>query len=317
MKISLGYLAQEKPWGGGNQFALAFKKYFGSRGYNVVHTLDMDTEVAVLIDPRPGSEKKFIHTDILKFKKRKNPSFKVLHRINECDKRKGTHFMDALLYQANQCADYTVFISSWLERYFIERWPDYHKPHATILNGADETVFNSTGKKYWDAKEPLRIVTHHWSDNPMKGADIYKKLDDLLDDPKMRQSFSFTYIGRYPKDIIFRNTKIIEPKFGSELAAELKKCHVYITASRYEPCGMHHIEGALCGLPILYINEGGGIVECCRGYGVEFSVDNFTSALFKMREEYYGYIEELKSYPNTGTNMLKRYEEVILGLASR
>ena len=27
---------------------------------------------------------------------------------------------------------------------------------------------------------PLRIVTHHWSNNPLKGFDVYEQEDDLL-----------------------------------------------------------------------------------------------------------------------------------------
>ena len=31
----------------------------------------------------------------------------------------------------------------------------------------------------WDKKGPLKLVTHHWGGNYMKGFDIYKKLDTL------------------------------------------------------------------------------------------------------------------------------------------
>ena len=42
-----------------------------------------------------------------------------------------------------------------------------------------------------------------------------------------------------------------------ELADELKKHHIYVTASVNEPSGNHHIEAAQCGLPILYLDSGG------------------------------------------------------------
>lgn len=315
MKISLGYLPKDSPWGGGNQFSIMFKEYFMSRGYIVVHTLDSDSDVAILIDPRPGGEKTFIHTDILKFK-RKNLRLKVLHRINECDKRKRTHFMDRLLYKANQCADFTVFISSWLKDYFMSEWPEYNKPYAVINNGADENIFNNINKRYWDGNEPLKIVTHHWSDNPMKGIDIYQKLDGLLNDPEMKKIFSFIYVGRHPQGIKFKNTLVVEPRFGRGLAEELKTCHVYLTASRFEPCGMHHIEGALCGLPLLCINEGGGAVECCQNYGIIFDKNTFASSLFEMRDRYNEFIIKLKDYSFTSTIMLQKYEDVIIKLVA-
>ena len=37
---------------------------------------------------------------------------------------------------------------------------------------------------------------------------------------------------------------------------ELKKHDIYITASENEPSGNHHMEGALCGLPILFKDSG-------------------------------------------------------------
>ena len=43
---------------------------------------------------------------------------------------------------------------------------------------------------------------------------------------------------------------------NSYLANELKKHDIYITASENEPSGNHHMEGALCGLPILYKDSG-------------------------------------------------------------
>jgi len=314
MKISLSYIPKDSPWGGGNQFALMFKKYFSSRGHNVSHNLERDTDIALLIDPRPAPEKSFIHTDIMRFKKRNNPRLKFVHRVNECDKRKGTGHIDRLLYRANHDADFTIFVSAWLRDYFLKIWKRYDKPHAVINNGADETIFNGKNKKYWDSDTTLSIVTHHWSDNWMKGADIYKRLDDLLSDPWMREKFSFTYIGRHPSELKLNNTKIVEPKHGPELATELRRCHVYLTASRFDPCGMHQIEGALCGLPVIYIDEGGGNVECCRDYGIKFNTVNFTAALFKMREQYFEYAQRLRQYPLSGTYMLQNYEGIFLKL---
>ena len=51
------------------------------------------------------------------------------------------------------------------------------------------------------------------------------------------------------------------PVGGAELAALLRKCHVYVTASQHEPGGMHFIEGLQCGLPLIFHEDGGGIPE--------------------------------------------------------
>ena len=36
---------------------------------------------------------------------------------------------------------------------------------------------------------------------------------------------------------------------------------------------MHHVEGAQCGLPLVYHEEGGGVVEAGRRYGLGFTDD--------------------------------------------
>ena len=69
------------------------------------------------------------------------------------------------------------------------------------------------------------------------------------------------------------------------LATEIKKSHIYLTASINEPSGNHHIEGAQCGLPLLYI-ESGGIPEYCNGYGIEFNNENFIEKLSNMIDNY-------------------------------
>ena len=75
--------------------------------------------------------------------------------------------------------------------------------------------------------------------------------------------FEFTFIGNKPKDIKFNNINILKPLEGKNLANELKKHDVYITASENEPSGNHHMEGALCGLPILF-KDSGSTSEYCK-----------------------------------------------------
>jgi len=44
-----------------------------------------------------------------------------------------------------------------------------------------------------------------------------------------------------------------------------------LTGARFEACGMHHIEAAACGLPVIYHKDGGAINEICKNYGREVS----------------------------------------------
>ena len=140
----------------------------------------------------------------------------------------------------------------------------------------------------------------------MKGFDVYKKLDDLIMLDNWRGIIEFTYIGNLPKGFKFKNTKVIKPISGKKLGEELSKHHVYITASNNEPAGMHHVEGALSGLPIIYKNSG-ALPEYCRNYGECFNDLDFLPALKKIMSNYYFYKSSLKNYPNTAQKMTEIY----------
>ncbi len=101
----------------------------------------------------------------------------------------------------------------------------------------------------------------------MKGFDIYEKVDRLIADGKL-PGFRLRVIGRWPASIRWRSAELFGPMTGRPLAEKLRECHIYLTASRWEPCGMHHVEGAQCGLPLVYHEDGGGIVEAGRRYGL-------------------------------------------------
>ena len=48
---------------------------------------------------------------------------------------------------------------------------------------------------------------------------------------------------------------------------------------------MHHVEGAQCGLPVLYHEDGGGIVETARRYGIGFR-DDVAEAIGELHGRY-------------------------------
>src|SRR5437870_3301108 len=82
---------------------------------------------------------------------------------------------DALQAAANPIADYTVFLSQWLESYESERWFDRARPHTIVRNGADPRFFHPIGAAAY-SRGPLRLVTHHWSRHWNKGFDVYVEL---------------------------------------------------------------------------------------------------------------------------------------------
>ena len=59
------------------------------------------------------------------------------------------------------------------------------KEPFVVRGGPDRKIFNNKNKEKWDKKEKLKIVTHHWSGNWMKGFDTYCLLDQLIEEKKI------------------------------------------------------------------------------------------------------------------------------------
>ena len=118
-----------------------------------------------------------------------------------------------------------------------------------------------------------------------KGFKIYKLINDLVGKKEWAEKLEFTYIGNMSDEYSLNNTNLVNPLAGLELAAEIKKHQIYVTASINEPSGNHHIEAAQCGLPIIYL-ESGGIPEYCEGYGLSFD-NNFEKQFWSNRIFYH------------------------------
>ena len=305
MKIAISYKPNNGSWGGGNQFVKSLVKRSLNEGHQIVYDLKhKDVDIILLTDPRSFNEEiTFGSFDIFQYLLFINKNAIVVHRINECDQRKNTKHMNILLKTANYFADHTVFISSWLKTLDI-----YQKniPSTIIYNGADEIIFHDFNNNKWTNEKKLKLVTHHWSSNKMKGFDIYKKIDNMLLTKKWDKKLEFTYIGNLPRDFNFKKAKHIRPLCGEKLSQELSKHHVYITASINEPAGMHHIEGILCGLPVVYRNSG-AIPEYCKDYGISFEEENFTIALEEMIKRYKYFKVKTMEYPHKSSKMVSEY----------
>jgi hypothetical protein len=311
MKIAIGMNVQSGPHGGGNRFGASLIRYLKNKGYTLYSNLnEPDLDLILLTEPRRVAVSSFSHVDVARYLRRKNPQAIVMHRINECDERKGTLGLNRYLMRANRVADVTIFISSWLRNLFLDQGYRPSESHV-ILNGADASIFRSPSHfPVSTSVEPLRLVTHHWGANKMKGFDVYEQLDSLLGNENWKSKIALTYIGNLPKGVKLSNSKVLAPLNGKELAEELGQHHVYITGSLNEPAGMHHIEGALCGLPLIY-RKSGALPEYCDGYGLGFDrVDELWPLIQKMRNEYSDWKFKMGCYNLTAEKMCENYFEL-------
>lgn len=299
---------QEGPSGGGNQFGKALSSYLQENGINVVFELkDKDIDIIVLTSTRTYmSSVSFGAAEIASYIKDVHNDAIVVHRINECDERKGTKLVNKQLSLANSIADHSVYVGSWLPGLFKNGGHKFSSSFSVIKNGADLRVF-AFQKKALPEKGKVKIVTHHWSPNKMKGWDVYLKLDKMLKEEQYASRFEFHYIGQVPQDIQADNIIFHEACHGKVLADELGKYHIYLTGSINEPGSMHNIEGASCGLPLLYRNSG-ALPEYCNGYGIAFDgPEDLGDALDEIIENYDYYSNEMSQYNNTSEKMCLEY----------
>lgn len=308
MKISFGSKIVTGPWGGGNLFLINLKNYLTSNGHQVVFGLDdKDVDIILFTDPRTGrgSTSLISSKDVKKYKRHINKNVKVVQRINECDERKNTKKINKLYIKSSEVADHVVFVSEWLRKIYLDLGMEKEKT-SVIMSGSDTLIFNPIGATKKPVNRKFKVLTHHWSSNWMKGFELYLQLDKKLSEPTLKNKIEFTYIGNVDKKYEFSNTNILQPLSGLELAEEIKNHDIYITGSLNEPSGNHHIEAALCGLPILYFNSG-GIPEYCQDYGLEIDIENFEEKILYMIDYYDIFKNKMKNYPFKSEKMSSNY----------
>jgi glycosyltransferase involved in cell wall biosynthesis len=317
MKIAIGMNIQEGAFGGGNQFGKLLAEHLQKNGHKVFFDLKQpDLDLILMTDPRKRLRSvAFGPIEILQYVRQINKRVILVQRINECDERKETRGLNKYLSVANKIMDHTVFISSWLEQIHRDQ-NSFTKESTVIKNGADRSIFFFEQHKQ-SLNRKIRIVTHHWSANWNKGWDVYTSLDQQLSETSLGERFSFHYIGNTPKEITLRATELQPPTFGTELANQLQQHDIYLSASLNEPAGMHHIEGAACGLPIVF-RESGALPEYCAGFGEKFlGPDDVIDALERLVKKFDSYTSALETYPYTAQLMCENYTSLFTSLHSQ
>lgn len=248
MKFYINRSVVDGPWGGGNNFVKAIYNYLPPLGYEIIEDpFVVVPDIIFLQNPKPDSIDNFSINEAVAIKKN-NPSVKIILRVNDCDERKNTKGVDDMWVTCSAHIDATIFVSKWMKSYFLKKgWQC--NDNFVLYNGVNLKHFKKQ-EKINNGK--INIVTHHWSNNRLKGFDIYEKLDNYI---SMDNKLTFTYIGR---DLnTFKNTTTVPPLFGQDLGAELGKYDVYISASKSDPGPNHILESLACDIPT-YVKEGGG-----------------------------------------------------------
>ncbi len=306
--VALNLRPRRGPYGGANQWAAQMASYLRRCGYRVVYRLDEQVDLVMGTHVGLDGALAFSYADVAAIKQR-NPRLRCIQRINDNDIRKGTERMDAQLAEANEVADHTVFVSTWLRDYHAARWFDSVRPHTVIAPGADPAVFHPIGNRAWRAGEPFRFVTHHWSDNMSKGFDVYAAMDEAIASGRAK-GFELWIVGRWPSKIQWHAARTFPAVSGQKLAGLLRGAHAYVSASRFEPGAMHPVEGIQCGLPLLYHVDSGGTVGVGEKFGLCLG-DDVAASMRALQEAYARVRQNVLMNPPSGDRMCLEYRHTI------
>ncbi|MCP8310251.1 MAG: glycosyltransferase [Candidatus Methylarchaceae archaeon HK01M] len=285
--LTILYKFHKSPWGGANQFLSALRKEFLKRGWKVSEKLSSKSKLCIFDSFK-------LDMDIFRDSTKDYKNTLMIHRVDgpTIFVRGNDKELDDVVFEINnKVADITIFQSFWSYRKTIELGYEPINP-IIIPNAVDQSIFNRRGRVKFSNKRKINIISTSWSSNPRKGFEVYKWLDNNLDWEK----YEYKFIGRTPKDIKFNNIQHLEPMPSEELALKLKESDIYIIASQCDPCSNALIEALACGLPSIYLNDGGH-PELVKYAGFGFYMKEEISNLLNHLVMNYEFFQNLISIP--------------------
>ncbi len=295
--VSIFHEFAPPPAGGGHQFMRAIWREMEKRGLRVEGNTISRTTRACLFNS--------FNFDAARLQAFRLPGCRMVHRV---DGPIGVYRgfddgTDRRICDINrELADATIFQSNYSLQKHRELGLDFRNP-VVIPNATDPTIFHATNRIDFSLNRKIKIISVSWSDNVNKGAAVYQWLDDHLDWSR----YEYTYVGRSPGS--FKNIHMKTPMTSSELAAELRKNDIYITASKNDPCSNSLLEALASGLPALYLNSGGHPEIAYQG-GLPFNEPGEIPRLIERIVSSYTQFQASIKVPGIET-VVNRYLEVI------
>jgi len=283
MKINILYKLRDDPTGGGNQFLKALKKFLVKKDIYIDNADEADI---ILVNSHHYID------DILQAKL-KNQDKLFIHRIDGPMKLYNNlnDDRDDLVFLINKyISDCTVFQSNWSEKHNYQMGLKKNKFSIIIPNAVDESIFNEKDKCSFKNDSKIKIIITSWSDNLNKGFMIYKWIDDNFDFNK----YQITFVGNSP--VKFKNIKYLEPLKSNELADEIKKNDIYLTASKNDPCSNSLLEALSCSLPAVVFNSGGHPEIIGKSGEVFNKKEEIEEKIIKIINNYKYYQKNIKVY---------------------
>ena len=233
------------PTGGGHQFLRALVSEFERRGLEVeLNRISSGTPVCLFNS---------FNFDFRRLRRFAGPDCRMVHRVDgPIGMYRGwDDGTDGRIEKINRdVADATVFQSGFSRDAHHDLGIDLRDP-VVIRNAVDPAIFRAPAGREPFRGRKVRLIATSWSDNPNKGADVFRWLDRHLDADR----FELTFVGRSPEP--FERIRTVGPLPSRALAGELRGHDVYLAASRNDPCSNALLEALACGLPAVYRTSGG------------------------------------------------------------
>jgi glycosyltransferase involved in cell wall biosynthesis len=177
-------------------------------------------------------------------------------------------------------ADATIFQTEWSKKACqIIGLNTNNQPSKTIINAPDREIFNPVARKYIST-DKFKIFYASWSYNINKGFDTLHWIDKNFN----WDEYDFNFAGRtaYP----FQNINELGSLSKSEIAYQLKNSHLFLFASKFDPCSNSLAEAIATGIPVLCYN-GGGSPELLPKNALTYSYDHeIPEALERIKQDY-------------------------------
>jgi hypothetical protein len=279
------------PWGGGTKVLTAIVSESLRRGHEVTYDPSQVSDLILCFDPRANQDCDF--NTLLKMRHRDNSI--LVQRVGDL----GTHGKPELLNlvkQTTNYADHVIFPSNW-----AKQESRIENRNITVIQNAPLKDFTLTSRSS-QSIDQIKIVSHHWSDNIMKGFETYHVLDRFCQNTK---DYKFTFIGRKPAHINIQN--YIPPQDVAGLVNLISDNNLYVTASKKEAGANHVLEAIALGLPVLYHKEGGSINEYCENYGLQYQDDDDLLRLLSDTSNIKKMIENMPPYSRNSEKMAVEY----------
>jgi glycosyltransferase involved in cell wall biosynthesis len=272
------------PYGGGNQFLLALRRELLRQGYDIGRNRIGRRTRTVLFNS--------FNFDFEALRKSRRPGLRMVHRVDgPISVYRGTEDeIDRRIWQINhELADATIFQSRYSLEKHREMKMQFQNP-TIIHNAADPGIFHPAAGVHSGVKgRKIRLVSSSWSDNPRKGADVLRWLDEHLDFGR----YEYTFVGRCRA--AFRNIRHVPAVPSKELADILRANDVFLAVSLNDPCSNALIEALSCGLPAVY-HESGGNAELAQDAGIGFSeADEIPDCLERIASGYEDFRGRIKA----------------------